>query len=386
MFKVDDFLELNSNFITNCKAFYKIFLLFTIPALIFSLSIAAHFSYLPFKIELHIAVLLSILFFVYTLFIPYSSYILSCKFKTKFEEFKEQLLIHLNKNLLTIDKITKSNSNIDEFIEDYFAKTRNSNLFSTIGMIFTSLGILGTFISIIVVFIELKPLTVVEVDINEILQGVISSFYILIYGVFLTIWWIFFEKLGDFSFEKDRIIIKNSTKTLFWTKIEIESLYVKSNIDNFIKMEDIFKELTSSKVMKTLNKSIEQRFESLENLLEKEEILSEKLDANITNFERLLSSAESMNYKIKNQNDIFMDMSKDLNKNIVELNSHMDNLSSENLKAIYTNIVKSIETMKGDIDKIEWKYKEGLKESLRQIDEQTSSIVKNLSIFKDLSK
>ena len=68
------------------------------------------------------------------------------------------------------------------------------------------------------------------------------------------------------------------------------------------------------------------------------------------------------------------------------INSHMNNLSSENLKAIYSNIVKSIETMKGDIEKIEWKYKEGLKESLKQIDEQTVAIVQNLSIFKDLSK
>ena len=121
-------------------------------------------------------------------------------------------------------------------------------------------------------------------------------------------------------------------------------------------------------------------------VLEKEQDLSQRIDKNISNFERLLSSSESLNYKIKNQNDIFIDMSNDLNKNIIELNSHMNNLSSENLKAIYSNIVKSIETMKGDIEKIEWKYKEGLKESLKQIDEQTVAIVQNLSIFKDLSK
>ncbi len=64
----------------------------------------------------------------------------------------------------------------------------------------------------------------------------------------------------------------------------------------------------------------------------------------------------------------------------------MDNLSSEHLKAIYTNIVKSIETMKSDMEKIEWKFEEGLKESLRQIDLQTANIVKDLTIFKDLSK
>ena len=83
---------------------------------------------------------------------------------------------------------------------------------------------------------------------------------------------------------------------------------------------------------------------------------------------------------------ICKDVSDNLNKNILELNSHKNNLSSENLKAIYTNIVKSIETMKSDMEKIEWKFEEGLKESLRQIDLQTANIVKDLTIFKDLSK
>ena len=42
--------------------------------------------------------------------------------------------------------------------------------------------------------------------------------------------------------------------------------------------------------------------------------------------------------------------------------------------------------MKSDMEKIEWKFEEGLKESLRQIDLQTANIVKDLTIFKDLSK
>jgi fumarate hydratase class II len=75
----------------------------------------------------------------------------------------------------------------------------------------------------------------------------------------------------------------------------------------------------------------------------------------------------------------------------------MDNLSSENLKSIYTNIVKSIETMKNDMEKIEWKFKKEIDEydekithklqnSLELIDVETSKIVKDLSEFKELSK
>lgn len=115
-------------------------------------------------------------------------------------------------------------------------------------------------------------------------------------------------------------------------------------------------------------------------------MLSLRIDENIANFEKLASAVEKLSLQSNSQTIIFKDVSDNLNKNILELNSHMNNLSSENLKAIYTNIVKSIETMKSDMEKIEWKFEEGLKESLRQIDLQTANIVKDLTIFKDLSK
>ena len=75
----------------------------------------------------------------------------------------------------------------------------------------------------------------------------------------------------------------------------------------------------------------------------------------------------------------------------------MHNLSSDNLKAIYTNIVKSIETMKSDMEKIEWKFTKELDEydsklteklqtSLEMIDEETTKIIKDFKEFQDLSK
>ena len=388
MFKSDDLTLLNSKFITKCSPFMKIFTLFFTPALLFALVLLCYFDYLPLKIEIHTVILIGFIFFIYLFFIPHNAYLVSCKFKTRYENMKNELLEYVNNNLLTIDNQTKANGSVDDFLKEYTSNLRNSNFSNIAGGIFPTLGILGTFISIAITMPDFssRDSIALDLEITKLLGGVATAFYVSIYGIFLSIWWIFFEKFGMSRFSKDSYIIKESTKNFFWTKIDIESIHIKSNIDNFSKINDIFKELTSSKVMQTLNESIENRFENLERVLEKELDLSHKIDKNISNFERLLSSAESLNYKIKNQNDIFIDMSNDLNKNIIELNSHMNNLSSENLKAIYSNIVKSIETMKGDIEKIEWKYKEGLKESLKQIDEQTVAIVQNLSIFKDLSK
>ena len=142
-----------------------------------------------------------------------------------------------------------------------------------------------------------------------------------------------------------------------------------------------------------INSSIEHRFEVLEEILKKELILSSKIAENIDNNERLSIMLKDMTLNMQTtiksfekQKDLYALNAELLNANIEKLNSHMNNLSSENLKAIYTNIVKSIETMKSDMEKIEWKFEEGLKESLRQIDLQTANIVKDLTIFKDLSK
>ena len=97
------------------------------------------------------------------------------------------------------------------------------------------------------------------------------------------------------------------------------------------------------------------------------------------------------------QKDSYVLSAQLLNNSIEKLNGHMDNLSSDNLKAIYSNIIKSIETMKSDMEKIEWKFKQGLDEydakftdklqnSLESIDQQTVKIIEDLTEFKELSK
>ena len=48
---------------------------------------------------------------------------------------------------------------------------------------------------------------------------------------------------------------------------------------------------------------------------------------------KLASAVEKLSLQSNSQTMIFKDVSDNLNKNILELNSHMNNLSSENLKS-----------------------------------------------------
>ena len=388
MFKEEDLIELNSRFYTNCKPLSRIFTLLTIPTLLFILVILCYFGVLPLKVEIHSVILIGAIYFIYLFFIRHNAYFVACKFRTLYADLQIALLDYINSNLLTIAQTSKANGSVDDFLQDYTSNLRNSNFSSIASGIFPTLGILGTFISIALSMPDFTSNNIAALDseITKLLSGVGTAFYVSIYGIFLSIWWIFFEKFGLSRFHHDSYIIKESTKNFFWTKIDIESIHIKSNIDNFSSMSKIFAELTSSQAMYDINRSIEQRAKSIDELLQKEYMLSLRIDENIANFEKLASAVEKLSLQSNSQTIIFKDVSENLNKNIIELNSHMNNLSSENLKAIYTNIVKSIETMKSDMEKIEWKFEEGLKESLRQIDLQTANIVKDLTIFKDLSK
>ncbi|MCT7517264.1 MotA/TolQ/ExbB proton channel family protein [Aliarcobacter cryaerophilus] len=388
MFKEEDLIELNSRFYTNCKPLSRIFTLLTVPTLLFILVILCYFQVLPLKVEIHSVILIGAIYFIYLFFIRHNAYFVACKFRTLYADLQIALLDYINSNLLTIAQTSKANGSVDDFLQDYTSNLRNSNFSSIASGIFPTLGILGTFISIALSMPDFTSNNIAALDseITKLLSGVGTAFYVSIYGIFLSIWWIFFEKFGLSRFHHDSYIIKESTKNFFWTKIDIESIHIKSNIDNFSSMSKIFAELTSSQAMYDINRSIEQRAKSIDELLQKEYMLSLRIDENIANFEKLASAVEKLSLQSNSQTMIFKDVSENLNKNILELNSHMNNLSSENLKAIYTNIVKSIETMKSDMEKIEWKFEEGLKESLRQIDLQTANIVKDLTIFKDLSK
>ena len=388
MFKEEDLIELNSRFYTNCKPLSRIFTLLTVPTLLFILVILCYFGVLPLKVEIHSVILIGAIYFIYLFFIRHNAYFVACKFRTLYADLQIALLDYINSNLLTIAQTSKANGSVDDFLQDYTSNLRNSNFSSIASGIFPTLGILGTFISIALSMPDFTSNNIAALDseITKLLSGVGTAFYVSIYGIFLSIWWIFFEKFGLSRFHHDSYIIKESTKNFFWTKIDIESIHIKSNIDNFSSMSKIFAELTSSQAMYDINRSIEQRAKSIDELLQKEYMLSLRIDENIANFEKLASAVEKLSLQSNSQTMIFKDVSDNLNKNILELNSHMNNLSSEKLKAIYTNIVKSIETMKSDMEKIEWKFEEGLKESLRQIDLQTANIVKDLTIFKDLSK
>ena len=402
----DDFIDLNSRFYTTCKPISRIFTLLTVPTLLYAIVVLCYLGVLPLKVEIHSVILIGFIYLIYLFFVRHNAYYISCKFKTQYQELFYNLKNYINDNLLTIGDTTKANGSTDSFLQDYTSNIRNTNFSSIASGIFPTLGILGTFISIAISMPDFSSGTsnALEKEITVLLGGVGTAFYVSIFGIFLSIWWTFFEKIGMSRFEHDTYTIIENTKSFFWTKIDIESIHIKSNIDNFAKMSAVFEQLTSGNMMDNISSIIEKRVDLLDDILKKELLLSTKISENIDNNESLAIMLKDLTLNMhttvksfESQKNLYALNAELLNTNIDKLNSHMHNLSSDNLKAIYSNIIKSIETMKSDMEKIEWKFKQGLDEydekitdklktSLEMIDEETSKIIQDFTEFKEISK
>jgi hypothetical protein len=402
----EDFIFLNKNFYTHCKATARIFNLLTVPTIIFALVILGYFGYFPLKVELHSVVLIGFIYFIYLFFVRHNAYYVSCKFKAQYKLLVEHLKNYINDNLLTIGDTTKANGSVDDFLKEFTSNIRNTNFSSIASGVFPTLGILGTFISIAFSMPDFSSGTssALEKEITVLLGGVGTAFYVSIYGIFLSLWWIFFEKIGMSRFEHDTFIIKENTKSFFWTKLDIESIHLQSSMKNFEKMSQLFEQITSTNLLNTINTSLEKRAQIVESIIKEEELLVHNIKINIENFEKLFDQIKLMTLNIENnmskfteQKDDYENSTKILSENIENLNSTLSNLNSTNVQEIYSSVIKNINTMKNETDNIGWKFtqdlddydskfSEKLKNSLEAIDNQTVKIIEDLKEFKEISK
>ena len=325
----DDFIDLNSRFYTTCKPISRIFTLLTVPTLLYAIVVLCYLGVLPLKVEIHSVILIGFIYLIYLFFVRHNAYYISCKFKTQYQELFYNLKNYINDNLLTIGDTTKANGSTDSFLQDYTSNIRNTNFSSIASGIFPTLGILGTFISIAISMPDFSSGTsnALEKEITVLLGGVGTAFYVSIFGIFLSIWWTFFEKIGMSRFEHDTYTIIENTKSFFWTKIDIESIHIKSNIDNFAKMSAVFEQLTSGNMMDNISSLIEKRVDLLDDILKKELLLSTKISENIDNNESLAIMLKDLTLNMhttvksfESQKNLYALNAELLNTNIDKLN------------------------------------------------------------------
>ncbi|MGH1600047.1 MotA/TolQ/ExbB proton channel family protein [Campylobacter majalis] len=264
-----------------------------LPALVFIFVLLGYFDVVKFKIELYSVVILAFLLFVAMFFALHSAELGYHKLLNKIDDFKTGLKDYIVSSLLEISGIKKSNSNFDEFLDNYTKDLRNENLASIGAGVFAMLGILGTFLSIALTMPSFNSSDTVGVEreIGALLNGVATAFYVSIYGIFLALWWMFFEKIGIGKFQKFAREQRALSREFFWQKDELEQRFMSVTSQHFDDIRSVFARISNEEFFKNLDNVIGTKFKSYEDLQALEQRLIGEAQIKIDQNVRLLNKA-----------------------------------------------------------------------------------------------
>lgn len=248
------------------------FELIILPLLVYLYFVLGYLGITSIPVHAHSLVLMGIIFLTSLVFARHNAFFGRCFFKSNTSKFNAKLKEYIVKNLVGIGKYKKSNASFESFAQNESKYIRNDNYASVAASIFPTMGILGTFISIALTMPDFASSTSGELDkeISILLSGVGTAFYVSIYGILLSLWWIFFEKLGLSLYDKDIRIIKENTRVFFWTKEELEQSYLKENLGHFKEISTMLGALSNDKFFIKLGQSVENKFDLFDKMLKLE--------------------------------------------------------------------------------------------------------------------
>jgi len=113
---------------------------------------------------------------------------------------------------------------IEDFINDYYKSFRNDNFAVVATSLFPMLGILGTFTAIAISMpdFSIDDMGSLDKQISILLSGIGTAFYASIFGIFLSIVWIYFEKRGLSKFDGDKLHLESLYKEYIWSDSELK--------------------------------------------------------------------------------------------------------------------------------------------------------------------
>ncbi len=405
----------------------KLVWLLSVPVFLLLFAVAGYLKVINFNVQIHSILMIGTIFIIYIFFIRHNAYYAACKLRRDFNTLKENLLKYINKNLLSITGIEKANAPLDEFLNEEAEQMRNENFSSIAAGIFPTLGILGTFISIAISMPDFSSQTsqVLEEEISKLLGGVGTAFYVSIYGIFLSIWWILFEKSGMSRFQKDAIIIKEATHDYFWQKEEIEQTYFRKSMENFDKLNSVFDTFVSGEFVENLNKTLAKRMDIFEQIIEQEQKAANNVSniledgakrlemigaqqnelvaifgKTIDKFELFAQNVDQQNLSLEKAHRSLsseftraLEIAEILSQNSVKLNEALSNINVQNVQNLYSGVINNIESMKKEIDnigtnfdekidKFDDKFLHKLQDALKMIDDETATIVSQITQLK----
>lgn len=378
-----------------------------IPVLVFLIFLLGYLNYISLKVESHSIVMLGFLLFIALIFARHNAEYGCCLFESKSTIFKDELKKYIMSHLVAIGNKKKSNSSFELFSDNFTNNLRNENYASVAAGVFPMLGILGTFISIAISMPHFSSTNInsLEAEIAQLLGGVGTAFYVSIYGIFLALWWIYFEKKGLSRFESIIYRYKNVTKNFFWEKDEISQSLMSEILNQNEKVANSFETVFNTEFTKNLRTAMKENFHTFEEMLELQKnslkITSSNLNETISlftnigeiskninkDFEKMLNSFSKL---VDDTNEIYLNLSKQLEK-LLSFNDKKDG----NLQNLANGLIDSLDEFKASLENFNKEFlneqnetqnifKQGVIKSVNEIKKVVDSLKKEKTSNTDI--
>lgn len=340
--------------------FPRFFILSSVPILLFSLLLLGFLTIINLKVEIHSVLIIFLILLIFLFFVPHNAWCSFSLFKKNIEEVIYEVDEFLLSNELVIGNKKKSYGNIDVFFDEYVKKIRNDNFANVATSIFPTLGILGTFTAIAISMpnFTVESKEALETEITILLSGVGTAFYASIYGIFLSIWWVFFEKRGVTKIMNEVDAIKNQYQEQLWSQEEIELYKILDlqdqnrrfleKIENVVTPEYVYKmdEIVQSKL--ALMEKVNHEFHVSQSALTQSynQLTSLFMDAHnkhhqlVENFEKLQALHQKMYDNINLSQEEQIKHSKAIKAEIYSTLSSFELVSSD-LRSLGKDLLKN---------------------------------------------
>ena len=342
---------------SNC--FGRYLLIVFVPFLFILFLGANYYGFLNLlNVNSHTFYIVSIIFIIFLLFISHNAFVTVCRIKSQFSVTRNELEKNLEKTSLTIEGKTKSVLSVRDFLEEYFKNVRNNNFAKIASSTFPMLGILGTFIAIAISMPDFTVSNSKELDreISNLLAGVGTAFYASIYGIFLSLWWTFFERLGLSSIEQLTISLEDIYSKYIWSQKELLKFQYnqKTAFENeFIRaLKDTF----NLDFIKDINKE------------------------HLSSYEKIIELSKSGLNDVENS---LKNSSKELISSIEKLHSTKEAIDAQ--ESLESNL-KEFNTSAKELKKLLESFDNGLDDALVKIDKELAKSVEHISKIVELTK
>ena len=315
--------------------------------------ILGYLGVISLKVETHTLVIVAFIFIVFIFFVKHNANYAACRMRGSFRSLEEALHKALRANVLTIMGKTKSTLNIKEFVAEYHRDIRNDNFANVAPSIFPMLGILGTFVAIALSMPDftVKDISALDREISLLLSGIGTAFYASIYGIMLSLIWIYFEKRGLSKVDKKIHDLEKLYNAKVWKKSEL------------IKHEHMQSELKDQEIVRALKETFNMDF------------IRELNDQYIKNFTTIMSETT--------QN--FTELTKQMQRASTELRETLDRVYSrqESINAVSTirDNIEAFNINAKNLQKALQHFDHTIDHTFENIDREIGGVVEKLSTF-----